>query len=80
MKKSTKKSGRKTAPARGARGGRQREGQENVRSLVRTSGGKSYALTIPIEVIRTFRWKERQKLTLTIDPRRKTILIKDWKK
>jgi len=53
---------------------------KNVRSLVKTSGGKSYGITLPIDAIRKFRWKNRQKLQLTIDERGKRIIIKDWKK
>lgn len=67
---------KKAAPT----GGRRQEGLENVRSLIRTSGGASYAITLPRAVIRQFRWEKRQKLELAVDLRRKTILIKDWKK
>ena len=59
--------------------GRRRAGEENVRSLIRTSGGKSYAISLPIEVIRAFRWEKKQKLELSIDSRRKQITIRDWK-
>ncbi|HVX90402.1 MAG TPA: hypothetical protein VHC20_02070 [Candidatus Paceibacterota bacterium] len=60
--------------------GRRKEGQELIRSLVKTSGGRSYSISIPIEVIRAFRWEKRQKLELSIDPKRKTITISDWPK
>ncbi|MCH8889217.1 hypothetical protein IID26_02220 [Patescibacteria group bacterium] len=49
-----------------------------VRSLNKISNGKSYSVTLPVEVIRAFRWQKRQKLTLKIDKRRKTITISDW--
>jgi len=49
-----------------------------VRSLNKTSNGKSYSVTLPIEVIRSFRWQKKQKLQLTIDSRRKKIIIEDW--
>jgi hypothetical protein len=52
----------------------------NVRSLTKTGGGRSYTVSLPREAIRAFGWQERQKLVLLIDPRRRTILIKDWKK
>ena len=57
-----------------------KQGHELVRSLIRTSGGSSYAITLPIEIIRQFRWAKKQKLQLVIAPRRKTILLKDWKR
>jgi DNA primase len=53
---------------------------KNVRSLAKTSGGRSYAITLPIEVVRRWRWKNRQKLQLTIDEKKKRIIIEDWKK
>lgn len=52
----------------------------NVRSLTKVSGGASYAVTLPREIIRAFKWKERQKLTLEVDTKKKTITIQDWKK
>lgn len=51
---------------------------QNVRSLVKSSGGRSYAISLPIEVIRAFRWEKRQKLQLKIDSVRKRITISDW--
>jgi len=53
---------------------------KNVRSLSKTSGGKSYAITIPVDVVRLWRWKNRQKLQLRIDQKKKRIIIEDWKK
>lgn len=58
--------------------GRRKVGKENIRSLTRTSGGKSYAISLPIGVIREFGWQERQKLELSIDVKRKRITISDW--
>ncbi|MCR4328276.1 MAG: hypothetical protein NUV53_02035 [Patescibacteria group bacterium] len=52
---------------------------KNVRSLNKTSNGKSYAITIPVDVVRRWRWKNRQKLSLTIDNKKKRIVVEDWK-
>jgi len=52
---------------------------ENIRSLIKVSDGKSYAITLPIDVIRRWRWKSHQKVTLTIDEKKKRIIIEDWK-
>lgn len=52
----------------------------NIRKLTKLSGGRSYGITLPIEVIGKFKWKERQKLKLTIDEKSKRIIIEDWKK
>jgi hypothetical protein len=54
--------------------------ERNVRSLFKLAGGKSYALTLPIEVVRDWGWQNRQKLKLTIDEKQKRIVIEDWKK
>lgn len=58
---------------------RRKSSKRNIRKLTKV-GGKSYAVTLPIEVIRAFGWKERQKLILKINKKNKTITIKDWKK
>jgi len=52
----------------------------NIRSLTKISNGKSYVITLPIDTIRKWRWKNRQKLQLTIDDRKKRIIIEDWGK
>ncbi len=60
--------------------GRKAEGNEDIRSLTKVSGGASYAITLPRAVIKSFKWKERQKLKLVVDTKKQTILIRDWKK
>lgn len=52
--------------------------ERNIRKLTKT--GSSFSITLPIEVIRSFKWKERQKLELVVDKRNKIIKIRDWKK
>jgi hypothetical protein len=60
--------------------GRRKAGEENVRSLIRTSGGRSYAVTLPIEIVRLFGWEKRQKLEFSFDLSRKRVIISDWPK
>lgn len=60
--------------------GRRRAEDENIRSLSKLSGGRSYGISLPKAVIREFGWKERQKLQLSINKRSKSITIKDWEK
>lgn len=60
--------------------GRRKLEAHNLRSLTKTASGKSYTITLPVEVIRKFGWKERQKLELTVDEKNKKITIRDWKK
>jgi len=60
--------------------GRRKAGSENVRSLTKMGGGNSYAITLPKAIVKEFKWKERQKLQLTINKKGKSITIRDWKK
>ena len=52
---------------------------KNIRSLTKTSRGRSYSIILPIDVIRRWRWKNHQKLQLEIDEKKKRIIVKDWK-
>ena len=52
--------------------------EKNIRKITKVAGGSSYAITLPIEVIRRWGWKERQKVQLAIDEKKKVIKIKDW--
>ena len=51
---------------------------KNIRKLSRI-GKHSFGITLPISVIRQFGWRERQKVVLAVDLKKKRILIKDWK-
>jgi len=57
---------------------RRKVGEENVRSLNKISNGKSYSVTLPLEAVRLFRWQSKQKLQITVDEKRKRIIIEDW--
>lgn len=46
-----------------------------VRKLSKVASGASYNVTLPIEFIRHLKWKERQKLTITL--KGKVMIIKD---
>jgi len=54
-------------------------GKKSVRKLTKVGGGHSYSLALPVEIIRKFKWKERQKLTVTVDLKNKKLVIRDWK-
>jgi antitoxin component of MazEF toxin-antitoxin module len=54
-----------------------KSGEKNIRKLTRV-GKSSIAVTIPVEIIRELKWKERQKVIL--DLKGGQITIKDWKK
>jgi antitoxin component of MazEF toxin-antitoxin module len=50
--------------------------EKNIRKIIRS--GDSYAVTIPIEVMRDLKWREKQKVV--VKKRGKGVLIVDWKK
>ncbi|QSH39369.1 AbrB/MazE/SpoVT family DNA-binding domain-containing protein [Candidatus Kaiserbacteria bacterium] len=50
---------------------------KNIRKLSK-SGGKSIAVTLPIEIVRELKWKSKQKVVVT--RKGSTVIIKDWKK
>ncbi|NQU84121.1 MAG: hypothetical protein HQ536_05430 [Parcubacteria group bacterium] len=54
--------------------------QRNIRKLKRTGKGNSgsFSVTIPIELVRELKWREKQKLVFK--KRGKGILILDWEK
>ena len=51
--------------------------EKNIRKLTKV-GGTSFAVTIPMEIIKEFGWRERQKLV--VKKQGKKIIIEDWEK
>ena len=51
--------------------------ERNIRSLGKVAGGSSYAITLPIEIIRELGWRKGQKLV--VKKHGEGIIIKDWK-
>lgn len=52
---------------------------KNIRKLMRMGrAGGSLGLTIPVEIVKELKWKERQKVKVKIS--RKRVIISDWKK
>ncbi len=49
-----------------------------IRKLTK-AGSHSYVLTIPKELIKKFKWRERQKIEITTGGRKHEFSIKDWK-
>jgi len=50
----------------------------NVRKLSKVGGGKTYSVTLPIEAVRDFGWKQKQKVIVEVDTKRKRFIVKDW--
>jgi hypothetical protein len=42
--------------------------------------GHSYAVILPMEVVKKWNWREKQKVVLTINSKPRSIVIKDWRK
>jgi len=54
---------------------RRKLANKNVRKLARM-GSRSIGLTLPIEILRQLKWREKQKVV--VKKRGKGILITDW--
>ena len=54
--------------------------EKNIRKLAKVGGGKTYSVTLPIEVVRQLGWQEKQKLVIEADFKKEKIIIRDWKK
>ncbi len=52
--------------------------EKNIRKLTRMGGGRSLGLTLPIEIMRELKWRERQKIKVRKVGSR--IILEDWKK
>jgi antitoxin component of MazEF toxin-antitoxin module len=51
--------------------------EHNIRKLTRV-GGTSLSVTIPVNLLRALKWKEKQKVV--VKKSGKKIIIEDWKK
>ncbi|MBC8464785.1 MAG: hypothetical protein H8D63_00170 [Parcubacteria group bacterium] len=51
--------------------------ERNTRKLLKIGNG-SIALTLPIEMIRNLKWREKQKVTVRQEGSK--LIIEDWKK
>lgn len=51
--------------------------EQNIRKLTKV-GRQSIAVTLPIEIVRELKWKEKQKVV--VKRVKGGVMIKDWKK
>jgi len=49
-----------------------------IRKIIK-AGSHSYTITIPKELMKKFRWKERQKLEITFGGKKHEFSVSDWK-
>ena len=59
---------------------RRKLSERNIRKLAKVGGNKTYSLTLPIEAIREFGWKEGQKVVVEVDKKKQRFIIRDWKR
>lgn len=59
---------------------RKKIGQQYIRKLIKLANGDSYAVVLPIEAVRAFGWQARQKLLVTVNPKKQKFIIKDWQR
>jgi hypothetical protein len=52
--------------------------KRNIRKITKMAGGASYGITIPIEMMRSLKWKERRKVV--VKRIKGGIVIRDWRK
>jgi antitoxin component of MazEF toxin-antitoxin module len=57
--------------------GMQKEKNKNIRKLTRV-GKTSLSITIPVEMVKDLKWKERQKVVLSL--KGKKITVEDWER
>lgn len=55
---------------------RRKTENENIRKLTKI-GDKSIGLTLPVEMLRKLKWKEKQKVVVKM--KGKSLITKDWK-
>jgi len=53
---------------------RRKLGDKHIRKIIKNGG--SYVITIPIEIMREFKWREKQKVV--IKKRGKSFSVSDW--
>ncbi len=57
---------------------RRKLSEKNIRKLTKMGGGKSFGITLPIEMVRELKWRERQKISVRKFGQK--IILQDWEK
>ncbi len=50
--------------------------EKNIRKITKMAGGGSFGITLPIEMVRKLKWREKQKVVVKL--RGKKITVEDW--
>ena len=54
-----------------------RNKDNNIRKLTKI-GKSSYCVTLPMDIVREFKWREKQKLQISVNEDAQTITIAEW--
>ncbi|MFH1622600.1 MAG: AbrB/MazE/SpoVT family DNA-binding domain-containing protein [Candidatus Omnitrophota bacterium] len=54
-----------------------RNKNKNIRKLTKI-GKSSYCVTLPMDTVREFGWREKQRLKIEVDKKQQEIIIRDW--
>lgn len=55
---------------------RRKQEEHSIRNLQKTAGGRTYIVSLPIEIVRELKWRAGQKLE--VKKFGDGIMIKDW--
>ena len=56
---------------------KRKEKTKRIRKITKV-GGSSYAITLPKEIVKKFKWREKQRLELIVDEEKEEILVRDY--
>ncbi|MBU4482446.1 AbrB/MazE/SpoVT family DNA-binding domain-containing protein [Candidatus Parcubacteria bacterium] len=54
--------------------------QDKYIHKIRKVSTHSYAVTLPKQVVKDLKWREKQKIEIVYDKARKRVIISDWEK
>lgn len=57
--------------------GRRSIEDSHIRSITKSAGGRSFSVTLPMEIIKQLDWRARQRVVVQL--RGNKIIIEDWK-
>ena len=52
--------------------------QQHIRKVSKVAGGRVFALTLPVALVRALGWREHQKVV--VKQKGQSLIIRDWKK
>ena len=56
--------------------GRRKLSEKNIRKIFRTGRSRTVGITLPIEIVKKLKWREKQKIVVRRSG--KKIILEDW--